>query len=147
MQVSVAIVIISNIYWSTAVYINDYKYDYSAGKKIATYIKENNLQHKYLYSTQFWSISVLPYFDKNIFQTPNFNKNASYWVWKKSNDYSEHPDSIIKKRPDLILFSRPWMFWTPKNIEGYKLVDNFKGTMLWKDSIKEINDFNLFLKL
>lgn len=147
MQVSGAIIIISNIYWSVTVYVNDYKYDYSAGKKIAAYIKKNNLQDKYLYSTQFWSISVLPYFEKNIFQTPNFKENSSFWVWKKSNDYSEHPDSIIKKRPDLILFSRPWMFWSPKNIEGYRFVDNFKGTMLWKDSIKEVNDFNLFVKL
>lgn len=147
MNLSVAIILISHIYWSAAAYINDYTHDYSAGKKIATYIKENKLQDKYLYSTQFWSISVLPYFEKNIFQTPNFNENASYWVWKKSNDYSEHPDSIIKKRPDLIIFSRPWMFWSPKKIEAYEFVDNFRGTMLWKDSIREVNDFNLFLKL
>ncbi|OFX62088.1 MAG: hypothetical protein A2046_16760 [Bacteroidetes bacterium GWA2_30_7] len=146
MQLSVAVFIISHVYWSFKVYVNDYKYDYSAGKKIATFIKENNLQDKYLYSTQFWSISILPYFDKNIFQTPNFKENTSYWVWKKSNDYSEHPDSIIKKQPDLIIFSRPWMFWSPNEIKGYKFLENFKGNVLWKDSIRENNDFNLFLK-
>ena len=146
MLVSTGIVCVFNTYWSLIIYKNEIKMNYGAGKEISTFIKENGLENKFIYATNFWSLSILPYFEKNIFRTPSYKDGKSYWVWTKQTYYPEENQVIISKKPDLIIFSRPEMFSCPSNIDGYKFVNNFFGNVLWKDSIKEVNDYRMFLK-
>ncbi|GAB4281872.1 MAG: hypothetical protein Kow0068_06370 [Marinilabiliales bacterium] len=146
MSIAILITLIFHIYWSAIIYKNDYIMDYSAGKKISEFIVDNNLEDKKIYTTYFWAISILPYFEKNIFMSPEYEKGKSFWIWKKSNDFSETPDKIIEKQPDLIIFSRPRMFWYPEKINGYKRIEIAKGIVFWKDTIKEENDFRIFIK-
>ena len=138
--------LIFQVYWNVIVSVNDYKSDFSAGKKIACYIKENHLENKKICATQFWSVSVLPYFDHNIYQSPEYEEGKSFWIWKTANDFSEPPDEIIAKQPDFIIFSRPKMFWYPDSVPGYQEIKIARGTVFWKDSIKEVNDFRFFIK-
>ena len=61
--------------WSITASLNDYYYKYSAGKDIAEFIDDNELTEKKIYATRFWALAVLPYFENNIFITPNYPKD------------------------------------------------------------------------
>ncbi|MBI5217325.1 MAG: hypothetical protein HY958_00145 [Bacteroidia bacterium] len=141
----IGIVFVFNIYWSVIISLNDYKKPYSAGKEVADFIKGNHLENKNIYAGNFWSVSILPYFEKNIFRAPCYNRGCSYWVWSKNYEYPEDTDVIIKKKPDVIIFGRPEMFKCPDKIAGYRLF-RFTGFLFWKDTIKNVLEYKVFLR-
>lgn len=105
---SACIFIAVQIGWSVSSAIADIKYDYAPAKKMAEYIKENNLENSnimsawyavkinennekkyYLFNSSSAGTAILPYFDSNIFY--NFN-------WGRDDmGYNEHRDILDEK--------------------------------------------------
>ena len=139
---SILLVLGFQIYWAASASISDFGGVYSSGKAIADYIRENELEDKRIYATTFWSTTVQPYFDKNIFDNHNNGNNPSFWLWSTRSTRIQDMDAILKAQPDLIILGRPEL----KEIQGYKFEGIFEGNLYWKDGIMEKNDFALFRK-
>jgi hypothetical protein len=131
------------IYWTASASVSDFQGPYSAGKDIAEYIKTNKLEDKKIYATSFWSTTILPYFDENIFDNHNNGKKPAFWLWSPRNNRIEDLETILRDQPDLIIIGRPGNL---KELPGYEFVGIFKGNLYWKNRIKENNDFALFRK-
>ncbi|MDE6596115.1 MAG: hypothetical protein K2K44_08905, partial [Oscillospiraceae bacterium] len=102
---SACIFILVQISWSVISSAADIKYNYSTGKAMAEYIKDNDLENTsimsswlavdknedseekyYLFNSSSTGTEILPYFDSNIF--PNFN-------WGRADmGYNEHRDIL-----------------------------------------------------
>jgi hypothetical protein len=140
---SVLIVLGFNIYWAGTASINDFNGTYSAGKAISSYIKENQLEDKKIYATSFWSVTILPYFDKNIFSNYNSEERTTYWLWSTKNSRMEDFNKIIADQPDLIILGRG----NEQDIPNYRFIGIFSGNLYWKSGIKESNHFAVFRKI
>jgi len=140
--VSILVVLGFNIYWAFSAFSHDFNGNYSAGKAISEYIKTNNLEDKKIYATSFWSVTILPYFDENIFDNYSNGKKTTYWFWSNRNSRIEDIERIIKDKPDLIILGRAGK----QDIPGYEFVGIFEANLYWKDRIKESNHFAVFRK-
>ena len=153
---SITLLLAGQIYWSYHTFMFDNKYNYSASRDVAEYIKNNNLENKKIYVTGFYSIAILPYFKDNIFCNFHNNEKPSFWLWSsKNNIYSEPYLYISRYKPDyiimgvkkyyrkLVLLNQSMLPLVP----GYKLVKCFDGGLFWKDSIYETDSYALYEKL
>ena len=138
---SILLVLGFQIFWAASASISDFHGTYSGGEGIAKYIKANKLEDKKIYATSFWSTTVLPYFNKNIFANHNNGEKPAFWLWRLNNKRIEDLEIILKDQPDLIIIGRPGNL---KELPGYEFVGLFKGNLYWKNRIKENNDFALF---
>jgi len=138
---SILLVLGFQIFWAVSASVSDFNGTYSAGEAIAKYIKTNKLEDKKIYATSFWSTTILPYFDKNIFANHNNGEKPAFWFWMLNNKRIENLETILKDQPDLIIIGRPGNL---KELPGYEFVGIFKGNLYWKNRIKENNDFALF---
>jgi hypothetical protein len=141
---SLALILLFHISWSFSVSVNDFYGPYSAGKSIADYIKTNQLENKKIYATTFWSTTIQPYFDNNIFDNYNNKQKPAFWLWSTKNNMIQDYETILRDKPDLIIFGRPSK--NLREIEDYQFVGIFEGNMYWKRTIKERNNFALFRK-
>ncbi|HIE29454.1 TPA: hypothetical protein EYP66_19470 [Candidatus Poribacteria bacterium] len=140
---SVLLVLGFQIFWAASASISDFHGTYSGGEGLAEYIKANKLEDKKIYATSFWSTTVLPYFDKNIFANRNNGEKPAFWFWRLNNRTTENIEAILKDRPDLIIIGRPGNL---RGLQGYEFIDIFEGNLYWKNRIKEQNHFALFRK-
>lgn len=152
---TIAIVLLIQSVWSIYSFRYDYLKDYSGSRELANYIKNNELEDKKIYATNFHSISILPYFTKNIFCNYNNKKQPSFWIWSHKNSmYTEPYLSTVKYDPDFIILGiknycpdlsnieNPFI---PK-IEGYQFTRFFPGALYWKNKPLETDSFALFEK-
>ncbi len=155
MTAAMAAVLLIQVYWSFNAVSFDITNDYSASRDVAEYIKEKKLDDKKIYAVNFHSISILPYFDKNIFCNYNYGKNPSFWIWSPKNTmYGETYLDIDKYDPDVIIIGiknySPEDIETDRymvhSIEGYQLDRFFGGSLYWKDRLLETDSFAVFIK-
>ena len=138
--VSFSLVMGIHIYWSFAVSSADLRGDYSVSKAVANYIKDNRLEDKKIYATGFWSTTILPYFDENIFDNHNDGKKPAFWLWAKDNGRMENFNQILQDQPDMIIMhSAP-----SRNVRGYDSIKIFRGSLYWKNRVAGHSDFSLF---
>jgi hypothetical protein len=125
---------------------NDFYENYSGSYDIAQYIKNNHLEKKKIYATGTRSVSILPYFDNNIFDNYNNKRNPSFWMWSlKTNNMITDIKTIVEDKPDLIIIC------LKKHDQGkipvvkpYKLISAFEGNIYTKDRIFQRDSFYLF---
>jgi len=143
-------VFILHVYWAYSSAISDYHGSYSGGQAVANYIKEKDLSNTKIYATNFWSTSILPFFNKNIFANHNQGKRPAFWFWSDNNKHNRNHllnnnlDLILEKQPDLIIIGRPTEPLT--EINGYQTVGLFESNLYWKNKVKEKNHFAVYLK-
>ncbi len=137
-------VFITHIYWAYSSSISDYHGSYSGGQAVANYIKEKDLSNAKIHATSFWSTSILPFFNKNIFANHNNGQNPAFWFWSDNNKHNNNLDLILEKQPDLIIIGRPTEPLT--EINGYQTIDLFESNLYWKNRVKEQNHFAVYLK-
>ncbi len=140
---SILLVLGFQVYWATSASIHDFNGTYSSGKAIADYIRANELEDKKIYATSFWSTTVQPYFDRNIFDNHNNGNNPSFWLWSKNSIRIQDMDAILEAQPDLIIIGRPKI----GEMQGYRFEGIFGGNLYWKNEIMEKNGFALFRRL
>jgi len=130
------------VFWSAKASVADLLGHYSAGRAVARHIKHNQLQDKKIYATTFWSTSILPYFDRNIFDNHNQGEKPSFWFWATDNRRLQNLEHMLKDQPDVVIIGRPQQ--PPAELTDYKLIGTFEGNIYWKSGIKEMNHFALY---
>jgi len=144
--VTVVAILLRQIAWSGQASYNDINGPYSAGQSVAHYIKSEKLQDKKIYATGYWSTSILPYFDRIIFNNFKEGKSPSVWIWRgpMHHELSE----MVADEPDLIILSTPEKYSKAvlQGVQGYRPVGPFNGHLFFKNGIYEKNDFLLLRK-
>lgn len=152
---AMALVLSVQVYWAFNSFIYDYKYNYSASREVADYIKNNGLDEKLIYMTSFHTISILPYFDKNIFCNYLGGNKPSFWLWSRNNNvYSEPYLNLSQYNPDYIVLGvkkyssqRVLLDYTLlPALPGYKLEKCFDGGLYWKDKLFETDSFAIYAR-
>lgn len=150
-HILLAVVMLVHIYWSANSYIYDYFNNYSASREIADYIKANKLQDKKICAVSFHSISILPYFNNNIFDNYNNGEKPSCWLWSTKNmmpKYVSEINSVVRQKPDVIIIGVKFDTIEECSIKipGYVQVRIFDGNIYWKDAVYEKDAFILYLR-
>jgi len=139
------IVLSFHIHWAFNSIRYDFLNSYSASYDVANYIKTNNLEEKKIYATSFHAISILPYFDNNIFSNYNNKQKPCFWLWSTKNNMIQDIKKIIKDKPDLIIIGVKFKGQEKLPvIPQYKFVGMFDGNIYWKNRILEKDSFGLF---
>ena len=135
---------------------NDIKWQYSGSKEMAQYLKTIEYEEKLIYAFGYHNVSVLPYFDKEIFD--NW-KDMTYYKWKITNkdlyDYTNFKKidkSQFKdiEKPDYILVLDRKTFTTESIINyiestgKYEIDYKTQGNMFFKDAYYEDDGFVLY---
>lgn len=155
MTLAVILVFAMQMTWAYNTLRYDYRNNYSASREAAAYIKENHIDEMRIFATRFHSISILPYFDRNIYCNYNDGNKPAFWFWSRQNEmYSQTLDSIPEYHPDWVLYGVKYYLHdnksdpTPKlpEIEGFRLVKVFNGGLYWKERMIETDSFALYKK-
>lgn len=86
-----ALVLLVQIRWSIGAFQYDFRNNYSASRDVAYYIREHDLSAKTIYVSSFHSISILPYFQENIFKNHNGGHKPCFWLWSTQNSLIGNP--------------------------------------------------------
>ncbi|MCW3111680.1 MAG: hypothetical protein JWR18_76 [Segetibacter sp.] len=147
-----AVVLAVQIYWCVDALSYDIKHNYSAGYSVAQYLKANKLDKENIYVSGWKNISILPYFQKNIFSNHNNGSDHRFWNWSTHNVTSVGAskavlDTIECLQPDVVIFASDHIR-SKKKIElpGYKAVAFFKGYLCWKTGLSEPECYLIFRK-
>jgi hypothetical protein len=157
---SITIILVFHVSWGISSSVNDFFYNYSASKDVANYLKKNNLTEKKIAVTSFHAISILPYFDKNIFMNHNYGKLPAFFSWSAennpliqqgldglSNNLAPNIDPILEEKPDIIIIGIKFHYQNSfQPLPGYRIKAKFKGQLFWKDRIYEKDSFIIFEK-
>ena len=139
------VIITIQIYWSASVFYSDFYKAYSPGKAVAEYIKQNNLVDKEIYAVSYWSVSVLPYFDQNIFANYDPTGYPYFLIWAFTEDRKNTFKKINSEKPDFVIVARPNK--DDEHLDGYEFVEYFEGKLYWKSYIKEDNGISVFRRI
>lgn len=89
---------------------NDFFYDYCGSQKISEYIYNNiNYEESNIYTIDYYTTAILPYFDEIIFKERNNSyyywstKNKYYWYYNNFEKYREEMEKDIKEKADYIV--------------------------------------------
>lgn len=142
---AMVVVALVQINWAFNSARYDWSYKYSGSREIAGYIKEKRMEEDTIYATSFHSISILPYFERNIFDNYNGKDNPSFWFWSTKNNLIESLDQIVANAPEWIILGVkfPEQEILPA-IEGYELVRFFDGALYWKYYVFQKDAFALY---
>ncbi len=149
-----------HIYWSVGAYRYDLSERYSASREVADYLRANKLENQKIAAIGIRTLSILPYFNKNIFANLNSGRKPSFWVW--SNNYNTEIWSpqdkigrsindklqvVLKETPDAIIISVPAQDDPSKfEVPAYKLAKYFPGKMYFRDKAGEPDSFAILLR-
>ena len=130
------IILCIQVYWCFNSYIQEEKKAFCAGKEVAEYLKAKDYKNKKIYASGYYVVSILPYFDENIFcgerglQTyyswSVYNKD---WVRSSIGKY-KYEDSIEDDYDLVILDDHSYGL----NIGYSKLIDKFKMNENYKET-------------
>ncbi len=83
---AMALILSLQVYYTVATYKMDWRGIYSASRDTATYLHAQELD-KSVWSYDFWSVALQPYFTGNIYsnQSPVMNGKA-FWLWSSRNE-------------------------------------------------------------
>lgn len=135
-------ILFMQIFWSVKSAILDNIYVFDPGKEVAEYIKTNNLEKQKIKGVYFQTVSVNPYFEKNVYS----NTPKSYWYWRENTvDLNPH----LEEKPILVadwsgldyLSSNKKLDYVEKHYEALK----FKGYLISKGRLKEDLGLTLFI--
>lgn len=148
----VALVLSVQVYWCIAALRSDFNHNYSASRSVASYIKTKGLEKEKIFVSGWKNISILPYFNQNIFYNHNNGSSQRFWNWSVNNVTSvgaapDVIDTILCRQPDVVIFSSDHI---PRNsripLPGYKPVALFKGALSWKTGVLEPESYLIFVK-
>ena len=149
---SIIVVLAIQTYWTIQSFSYDLNKNYSGSYQVASYIKDNKLEDEKIFITGWKSISVLPYFEKNIFYNLNNGSDKRFWFWSTYNKTELGFDSCViqkvqKDQPEAIIVASHYI---PRQkavkFEGYKYIGLFKGFLCWKTRRYEPESYLVFRK-
>lgn len=146
------IVLAVQVFWCAEALRYDLYQNYSGSYNLAKYIKANHLQNGKIYASGWRTISILPYFQQNIFYNHNNGSSHRFWNWSTNNvtPVGASPgilDTIECEQPDLVIFASDHI---PSqeiiDLPGYRAVKFFSGYLCWKTGLIEPECYLVFRK-
>jgi len=147
---SIALVLVVQVYWCINAFAYDINHNYSASYSVAKYLKANRLDKENIFVSGWKTISILPYFSKNIFFNHNNGSSHRFWNWSTNNVTSlgasqDVLDTIECLQPQVVIFASDHIKSKQKiELPGYKAVAFFKGYLCWKTGLNEPECYLLF---
>lgn len=133
--------------------IYDFNENYSGAEQMAIYIKENDIDKEEIYRFGFTQVSLIPYFEKNLFS----NTDKTIYEWKVSNEdfyeYINFDENKYKNSytPKYILVENDNLDKKVVKINDlikesgyYDLVYQSFGKQVYKCTYSSIEAFNLY---
>ena len=148
----IGLVLTVQVYWCIKAVSYDISHNYSAGYSVAKYLKANKLDKENIYFSGWKNISILPYFQKNIFSNHNNGSNHRFWNWSVHNVTSVGAsqavlDTIECLQPGVVIFASDHIARKQRiELPGYKAVAFFKGYLCWKTGLSEPECYLIFRK-
>ncbi|MCK8060019.1 MULTISPECIES: hypothetical protein [unclassified Fusibacter] len=140
--------------WSFNAIQYDMGNSYSASKDMANYIKETIPANSELYGSSYYEISLLPYFERNIYANHNEGSNERFWSWSISQ-----PSMQLQKTPQvpigsyLVISDRNLVDYygnsyrvSDYDLEDFIFLKKFEGGLFWKNEPLETDNYYLFIK-
>jgi len=140
----VVLLLFVHITWSVNTIKFDMFHNYSSSYAVSEYIKENKLEDKIIYTRGFFSMGVLPYFERNIYDNYNNKQNPSYWFWSSKNSIVLRAFDI-EDSPEYILYGIKFIeIKEAPDLEGYIKIAAFEGDIYWKYRVFEHESYVLY---
>ncbi|MDR1764052.1 MAG: hypothetical protein LBR64_08925 [Dysgonamonadaceae bacterium] len=150
-------VILIQIFWSVNAFVYDWKQDYCGTKAAAAMLQEIRNEHpEYtFFCTNEWDVSLLPYFEENIFVNFNRGKDFSFYQWSNAVNRENTAADLLRFDPDVVVIStliqRNADFDEYDRIIGekYHLIGSFIGSRFWKTAARsrlDADDYLIFKK-
>lgn len=148
-------ILIVYISFSIFAVINEFNANYSGAKQMALYIEENNIDEKEIYRFGYKNVSLIPYFEKNLYS----NTDKTIYEWKQSNkDFYEYVNfnkekikEKFKEIPEYILVEFDEINKKVKEINElidetglYELEYQSIGKQFYKCTYVDTESFNLY---
>ena len=122
------------IYYSISSSIYDYKYNYCPAEKVAKFIKK--YKTKDIYGLSFHTVSINPYFEKNIYK--NWDKKFAFFYWNKNSKFYKQKINekyILSNNPKIIVNTKHTHLkdnllkekYNIYKFNGYSYFENFKN--------------------
>jgi hypothetical protein len=139
------------IYWAARTAVFDFRFPYSGSRDLALYLREVGLDRSSIFGFGAKSISLLPYFDRNVFANYHAGKLPAFWLWSTQNDMDRHIDRIGSDRPASVIVSVPresdaHVAAVRQTLikDGYQLKRRFNGALYWKSWIIENDTYEVW---
>ena len=135
-----------HLIWGVRALQYDWHYAYSGSKSCAQALKRNGLDNGELYMIGYNTISVQPYFNKNIFVNNSAPGKGAFWYWSMANPLARAMATMSTSRPikDLTARAPRYALVGVTDEESrtvlakilaettYSIKSSFKGTIGWK---------------
>lgn len=159
LNILIIIMFVIQIIWSGYAIKNEVKYTYSAGKDVSEYLKTLNYEELDICALGYYSTSILPYFDENIFDNDRGGKSWYVWSihnldWYKSSSKEYLYQESTNKKPDIIIMYNTYENECVYNTLLVKIKNSneydekfFEGIHLLKGMNDEKEGFYVFKKI
>jgi hypothetical protein len=148
---AVLLVTAVQLYWSARTVMFDYRYPYSGSRDLAQYLRESGLDRSSIFAFGVKSISLLPYYDRNLFANYHGGRLPAFWFWSTENDMDGNINRIGTDRPASVVVSvtreSDARLATVRQTlvqNGYQLKRRFNGALYWKSWILESDTYELW---
>jgi len=141
---TLTLVVAVHVYWGAVASYHDVLRPYSGSREAYAYLAEHDLDERAIHAYGFSTVSVLPYFSRNIFDNHNGRENRSYFVWAKGNPVMTRCPSVCDGAPEYVLVGVKYKRDHGLSCPEYELVRRFEGRLFWKASVLERDSLYLY---
>lgn len=112
LKIFLVIIFLVQIFYGINSLQADIQNPYTGAKELADYIKTLDYKNMKIYSSGYYSVAILPYFDENIFY--NDRGGTTYYKWSSNNldliksatqDEFKYDINEFEDQPDMIIFN------------------------------------------
>lgn len=141
------VVLLTHLYWGLQAVRLEWALHYSSAPQAAQYLRDHPEVRKDLAGTMFMCVAVNPYFEENVFSNLD-PKDRGHFHWATDTYLRFTPEAIARERPKHVLFGRKFIHLPSElPVDGYELVEEFPGHLIWKDGILEEDTLLLYRRV
>ena len=135
--------------WTVKSSVYDWQNPYSGSKEVAAYLKTSGIASKPLLAFGYSCTAIQPYFKQNIFA--NYADRKAFWDWSTRNPVNEPGLLFWPDGPEYAILGYKaatdmnWLL-SPLRQSGYSKVKHFSGSLFWRTSTFESEDFDLYCR-
>lgn len=150
-----AIALSVQCWWTFRSLAYDVRENVTGSRDAATYIAAHGIERNVIFGAGVRCIELQPYFDRNLFANYHSGRPPSFWDWSERNEWPEtghaHDwmNAQLAAKPAFFLVSTGEDEAYKQILRGrsdYRLVQDFRGALFWKDSIFQPLNFELYAR-
>lgn len=140
------VVLVQGVWWWQSANF-DLANPYSGSKALGAWLQQQDLDGAKIDAVGYHTLSVLPYFAKNIYDNNNGGDRPAYMKWSTNSSLHDNVWSVWMDRPDIIVWAvRTWKPLRQPGLPGYRQTAIFEGQMYWKNRTIERDAFYIFVR-